>query len=223
VSAAVVFIVGDGPCPSALSAALLARGIDARAVAPEVATIARMCVTSPGLVLLDAAVPDADSLADATAALGFSVVVRGGDDAAVGRGVLRLESGLDVEDEAHHLADLLRAAAEVRRHPRVPWRGEARLDGVPVRVVDISPFGIRLRCASSPEWAERPLVVSLGADGPEIRLLSHPVARHGDDVALRCHPERDVDLVLWVDLILSSLARSPLHREIDPFGALFEP
>ncbi|MCK6569788.1 hypothetical protein L6V77_01610 [Myxococcota bacterium] len=222
-SAAVVFVVGDGPCSPALSAALAVRGIDARDVRPDVSTVARMCVAVPGLVLLDGTMADADSLAGAIAALGFAVVVRGGSDVAVGRGALRLEPGLEPEDEAHHLADLLRATGEVRRHPRVPWRGDAQLGGLPVRVVDVSPFGIRLRGDVPLGEAECPLVVSLGAGGPEIRLLASPVGRHGEDVALRCRPERDVDLVLWVDLILSSLARSPLHREIDPFGSLFEP
>jgi hypothetical protein len=221
---AILIATGEHVCPPALESAVRARGVTVHRSVPDAAAIARLCFGGPSLVLLDESDAGAALLAGAMTALGFQVVVRGDHEGKLPDGPgLRLPPGLSPEVEAHHLCDVLRTANEARRHPRVPWRGQAIINGVEVQILDISPFGLRIHGASWPDAGEHVVTVRLGASGPEIRLLAQAAGRHGDDLALRCRPERDVDLVLWVDLILRELASSPKHRESDPFGPLFEP
>lgn len=222
-SAPTLFLTGTIPGSAALTTALTARGIRVCPVAPDTVAITRACLTAPGLVLVDGGTPDVFGLVEAAVELGFDVVVRGAPTVPFDARIRHLDAGLSPEDEAHHLADLLRASTDGRRHPRVPWRGRGRLGETDVFIVDVSPFGLRLRGAMPADDAEYPVVVDLGEGRPEIRLIARPVGRYGTDLALRCRPERDVDLVLWVDLILAALAHSPAHRELDPFGSLFEP
>ncbi len=215
---------GSGACPGPLVAALRVRGVTIHETPAEVASVARHCLEGATLVLLDGSAEGAQSLACAMTALGFRVAVReGGAGASLAPLAFRLAAGLPPEVEAHHLCDLLRTANDARRHPRVPFRGRARLGDLKAEVVDVSPFGLRLRGTPAMVDGELAVAIPLGPSGPEVKLLARPVGRHGDDLALRCRPESDVDLVLWVDLILRGLAQSPAHGDPDPFGPLFEP
>jgi hypothetical protein len=67
--------------------------------------------------------------------------------------------------------------------------------------------------------------VSLGRGAVRVakrlRLIAREVGRTPDAVALRCRPETDLDLVVWIHTLLAALEQSPLHAEADPFGPLF--
>lgn len=144
-------------------------------------------------------------------------------------GVLRLAPG-DAATMAHHIVEVLRAPDNLRRHPRVPVELPVTVGGlgqdsaapIGAQTLDISLYG--LRCApvdSLPVGAPVAAVVEL-ADGARVRLVGTLVDRRGVEVALRCRPASDADLLLWVHLLISELEQSPLHGELDPLGPLFE-
>ena len=174
----------------------------------------------PALILLDAADPDGQAFLRRAEDCALPIVVRSAPDVPVTEG-FAISAALDAEAQAHHLADILRDAENLRRHPRVPVRREIRLGEARAWTRDLSLDGVRVDGTIALPAGDFPAELDGGPGQPVIRLIVREVSRHGDGIALRCRPERDLDLVVWLDLLLGALAAGPLYRDADPFGPLF--
>lgn len=217
---AVVWLVGQVAGNEALVAALRRHGLEVSAYAGAPDELLRRTYDARGLVYADATEPSGRALLSSAAARSLPIVARGGEEGATPG--LSLDPDLDTEAQAHHLADLLRRPAELRRYPRVPLRRALRVGDVVCHTRNISLYGVRLE--GSPPLPPGDFVGEFelgGADGTVVRLVAREVGRAADAVALRCRPERDLDLVLWIHTLLAALEQSPLHGEVDPFGPLF--
>ncbi len=215
-----VWLVGRTATNEALVAALQRHGLAATPYDGAPDELLRRTYDLRGLVYLDASEPLGQALLTSAAARSLPIVARGAaEGSAVG---LPLAAELDAEAQAHHLADLLRRPTELRRYPRVPLRCALRLGELRCHTRNISLYGVRLEGA--PPLPAGDFALEFEVPGPEptaVRLVAREVSRAPDAVALRCRPERDLDLVLWIHTLLAALEQSPLHGEVDPFGPLF--
>lgn len=215
----------------ALSVALARRGIEVHdaTVQDGLLPAAVALYDGRGAVVVDAQTAAGQAALSAHGAALVPIVAVAPPTQPLPAGVLRLAPG-DADTMAHHLVEVLRAPDNLRRHPRVPVALPVTIealgpdDAVPIgaRTLDISLYG--LRCAPVdvlPVGAPVAAVVEL-ADGARVRLIGELVDRRGAEVALRCRPASDADLLLWVHLLISELEQSPLHGELDPLGPLFE-
>lgn len=217
---ATVWLYGRTGEEPALADALGRRGLAVAVHRGEVAELLRRTYDGQGLVFLDVAEPGLAALLQSPLGRSMPLVVRCAPEGPAVDG-LALDGNLDLDTQAHHLADVLRDAGNLRRHPRVPVRREMRLAGLRVFTRDVSLYGVRLEGNPALPVGDFAAELEGGPGEPVIRLVVREVSRHADSVALRCRPERDLDLVVWLDLLLAALASSPLHRDVDPFGPLF--
>ena len=111
--------------------------------------------------------------------------------------------------------------SQFRRYPRVPIALSARVETVEYQVANASLYGV---------WMTGPLPGHVGesieldvtmSDGAQVTLDGTVVANRDGGIAVRTRPRRDIDLVLWLHLILGELEKSPLYSDVDPFGPLF--
>ena len=217
---AVVWLVGQVAESERLVAALQRHGLEVSPFMGAPDELLRRTYDTRGLVYVDSMEPRGRALLASAAARSLPIVARGGEeDVTPG---LPLGPELDAEAQAHHLADLLRRPAELRRYPRVPLRRAPRIGDGHCHTRNISLYGVRLE--GTPPLPAGDFVGEFelpGAEKTVVRLVAREVGRTPDAVALRCRPERDLDLVLWIHTLLAALEQSPLHGEVDPFGPLF--
>lgn len=231
-----VWIYGDTVAP--LVEALRRRGITVRVepLTPDpggsaaganasLAAAALALYDGGGVVVVDARAAMGRAALDAHEVALVPVLAIAPAEAALPAGVLRL-APRPVEQMAHHVGDVIRAPSELRRHPRVPARlpltlrarsGEALVD---THTADLSLYGLRAVTDDPRVDGEVSASVTL-SDGARVQLVGHVVDRREGHLALRCRPATDDDLVLWLHVLIAELERSPLHRDLDPFGPLF--
>lgn len=217
---AVVWLVGRVAEDERLVLALQRHGLEVSTFAGAADELLRRTYDARGLVYVDATEPVGRGLLASAAARSLPIVARGGEEGTTPG--LPLVPDLDAEAQAHHLADLLRRPAELRRYPRVPLRGALRVGDLRCPTRNISFYGVRVEGA--PALPSGDFVAEFELSGPEpavVRLVAREVGRTSEAVALRCRPERDLDLVVWIHTLLAALEQSPLHGEVDPFGPLF--
>lgn len=213
------------------------------ASAPSLAAAALALYGGRGVLVVDARAPAGRAaLADQGAAL-VPVLAVAPPDLALPDGALRLVPQ-PVEQMAHHISDVLRAPDELRRHPRVPARlpvtvrarGSSAAGSATARpavdghTLDLSLYGLRVAAdkgavdegASDDRAIDGDVSATVTlSDGARVHLVGQVVEQRTGHLALRCHPATDDDLVLWIHVLIAELERSPLHRDLDPFGPLF--
>lgn len=206
-----------------LLAALRIRGVEVHVVEPDAVLSAAVGLYGGrGAVLVDARGPTGRALVASAAAHLVRVIAIARAEHALPDGVLPLRPGA-VDAQVHHILDVLHATTNLRRHPRVPAALPVEIEAERAQTVDISLYGLWV--APSGAWSATSGPVELKvvlSDGARVRLTGHVVDRRGDGIALRCEPVDDEDLLLWVHLLIGALEQSPLYRDVDPFGPLFE-
>lgn len=219
----VIWLVAESGGLAGLSAELAERGVELRRTGEgRLPDAAFDLYDGAGVVVVDArSTVGRAVLVDSARAL-VPVVAIAPPEVDLTGGVLRLTPEAPPR-MAHHLMEVLAEPRNLRRHPRVPVRLPVRVGEQVLESIDISLYGLRVQ--PDGPWAAADGVRATAVyleDGARIALSASVVARRTDGVALRCRPQSDEDLLLWIHLILEGLERSPLHAEADPFGALFE-
>ena len=134
---------------------------------------------------------------------------------------LRISPALKPDEMAHHILELLAGTSQFRRYPRVPVALTAQIEKIQYQIQNASLYGV---------WMTGPLPAHAGesielnvimSDGAQVILDGTVVSNRDGGVAVRTRPRQDIDLVLWLHLILGELDKSPLYSDVDPFGPLF--
>ena len=134
---------------------------------------------------------------------------------------LRISPDLSADEMAHHIQELLAGTSQFRRYPRVPVSLEARIGKTPYKIGNASLYGVWITGPLPGQPGESiELIVSM-SDGAQVILDGNVVDNRDGGIAVRTRPRRDLDLVLWLHLILGELDKSPLYSDVDPFGPLF--
>ena len=204
-----------------LEVALRERGADVQRVSHDMADLALSVYDASGLLLVDATSHEGVDALRAGVAL-LPVLAIAAETVELPPGVMRV-SPLDEGDAlAHQVGEVLSAGRNLRQHPRARVNLRARIGRFSSTARDVSFYGLWLDPAGP--WTEgQALPVTLVlSDGARLSLDGTVVGLRDAGAAVRCRPSSDMDLVLWVHLLLGALEDSPLHRDADPFGPLFE-
>ena len=196
-------------------------GIDVQRVSHEMADLALSVYDTSGLLLVDGMSPDGLNVLGAGVAL-LPVLAIVGDQVNVPPGVMRVEPLDEGPALAHQIREVLNAPRNQRSYPRFRTDLRIGVGDFQTNVRDISFYGMWLETAGM--WSEGQqleLVITL-EDGARISLDGNVAALRDGGAAIRSRPQTDMDLVLWIHLLLGALEDSPLHRDADPFGPLFE-
>ncbi len=218
-----VFFVGPmTPRLTDLDAALQSAGVPVQHHEPDdVAQLVVQLYDARGLLLVDAHTDAGRAALDARDIALIPVLALAEEQIPLPNGVLRLLPDLDLDVSVHHIREVLSEPGNLRRHPRVPVELPVTVAEHQATTRDISLYGLWLSPAP-PEGAsdDVSLTVHLDSDAA-IHLNGRVVSRRPDGAAVRTRPHSDLDLLLWVNLLLEHLADSPLHADADLFAPLF--
>ncbi len=180
---ATVWLYGRTGEEPGLADALGRRGLTVAVHRGEIAELLRHTYDAQGLVFVDAAEPAVAAFLHSPAGRSMPLVVRGGADGPAIDG-LSLDGNLDLDAQAHHLADVLRDAGNLRRHPRVPVRREMRLAGLRVFTRDVSLYGVRIEGNGALPAGDFAAELDGAPGAPVVRLVVR--RSRGTPIAWRC-------------------------------------
>ena len=215
-----VWIFSQRTVFSALQEALVKRGVRVIRITDDVEDTALSLYDSSGILVIDYRHPAAMETLQTGSAL-LPVLMVAPAEQSLPPETLRIAPNIGTEEMAHHVIEILSQGGEFRRYPRIPVDLLGRVGDRAIRVRNASLYGVWITGldAMDPGAALR-LRVSM-SDGAEVNLSGRVVANRDGGLAVRARPVGDVDLVLWLHLILGALATSPLYADADPFGPLF--
>ncbi|MEE2789268.1 MAG: hypothetical protein VX589_18165 [Myxococcota bacterium] len=174
-----------------------------------------------GLLMVDGARPDVAGALVTTAALLPVLVLGHCEDVPTSVDVMVMEDVSDAVRCAHHITDVLTQHTGQRRYPRVRIHLIGELDGQSCAITDVSMYGVFVEQGPIPVDEQRvQLRISL-SDGAIVNLTGAVVNRRQGGFAIRCMPDADMDLLLWLHLLIGELEKNPLLGDVDPFGPLF--
>ena len=203
-----------------LESLLIARGVRVGRIDEGLADAALSLYDSSGLLVVHHRHPEAIDALTAGAAL-VPVLVIAPASLDVPSDILKIEPHISGEEMCHHVLEILSEGSQFRRYPRVPVELVGHIDGQACTVKNASLYGVWVVGHEHYQpGANIELDVAM-SDGALVHLHGRVVAVRDGGLAIRTRPVGDVDLVLWLHLILGALQNSPLYGDADPYGPLF--
>jgi hypothetical protein len=199
---------------------LIERGVRVTRITDAFADTALSLYDSSGLLVVDYRHAEALETLRTGSAL-VSVLMIAPSEQKLSPDTLRVDSNLPAEEMAHHVVEILSQNGGFRRYPRIPVNLDCRSEGRPCRVRNASLYGVWLQGLGERTAGSQVDLTVCMSDGAEVNLAGRVVGYRDGGLAVRTRPESDIDLVLWLHLILGALATSPLYADADPFGPLF--
>jgi hypothetical protein len=203
-----------------LESELVARGIRVGRIDEGLADAALSLYDSSGLLVVHHRHPETVDALTAGAAL-VPVLAVAPASLNVPSDILRIEPHLAADEMCHHVLEILSEGSQFRRYPRVPVDLRGHMDEQACQVKNASLYGVWV---AGHEALQPGATVKLDvamSDGALVHLHGRVVAARDGGIAIRTRPVGDVDLVLWLHLILGALQNSPLYGDADPYGPLF--
>ena len=175
---------------------------------------------SQGIMVVDAQAPGAKAAIERGLAF-LPLAAIAPTTAELSQDIYRLNCALSASELAHHILELSAENTQFRRYPRVPVALRAVVDGVECQVSNASLYGVFISQVPGLTIGPEVEVSVFMSDGARVNLGGRIVAERETGLAVRTRPAQDIDLVVWLHLMLSELDKSPIYADADPFGPLF--
>ncbi|MGC6418881.1 MAG: PilZ domain-containing protein [Bradymonadia bacterium] len=203
-----------------LAAALTTRGVVVNRISADIDEALLALYDSQGIMVVDTQAPGATTAIERGLAF-LPLAAIAPTSAELSQDIYRLNCTLSASELAHHILELSSESTQFRRYPRVPVTLRALVDGVECEVSNVSLYGVFVSHISGLTIGTEFEMSVFMSDGARVNLNGRVVAARDTGLAVRTRPAQDIDLVVWLHLMLSELDKSPIYADADPFGPLF--